>query len=149
MKNIKKYTNTKDALEAWRQSVEGGVYLSFDEWANREYEAPRAQTLLDAAEAVTNAWYAKMPYGSLSRVATTIGHLADAIEREKAKPVLNCDKYRTYEEAFAAYSEMCDSRECKLFNFRYCGNSIKCALAWIYAEAEKEEAETEKEESDE
>lgn len=38
MKNIEKFPRTNDALEAWRQSVEGGVYLSFDEWAQREYE---------------------------------------------------------------------------------------------------------------
>lgn len=49
MNNIEKYKETKDALEAWRQSVEGGVYLSFDEWAQREYEATRAPTLLEAA----------------------------------------------------------------------------------------------------
>ena len=41
MKNIEKFPRTNDALEAWRQSVRGGVYLSFDEWAQREYEAPR------------------------------------------------------------------------------------------------------------
>lgn len=49
MKNIEKFPRTNDALEAWRQSVEGGVYLLFDEWAQREYEAPRAPTLLEAA----------------------------------------------------------------------------------------------------
>lgn len=55
MNNIEKYKETKDALEAWRQSVEGGVYLSFDEWAQREYEATRAPTLLEA-EARFERW---------------------------------------------------------------------------------------------
>ena len=146
MKNIEKYTNTKDALEAWRQSVEGGVYLSFDEWAKREYEAPRVTTLLEAAKAVTDSW---LSGGTIAEASNKILALADTIKREKAKPVRNFEKYKTYDEAFVAYTKMCDSRECKIFHFRYCGNSIKCVLAWLYAEAEKEEAEAEKEESDE
>lgn len=56
MRNIEKYKETKDALEAWRQSVEGREYLSFVEWVQREYEAPRVPTILDAAEAVVNEW---------------------------------------------------------------------------------------------
>lgn len=146
MKNIEKYTNTKDALEAWRQSVEGGVYLSFDEWAKREYEAPRVTTLLEAAKALTDSW---LNGGTIAEANKNILALADTIKREKAKPVRNFEKYKTNDEAFVAYTKMCDSRECKILHFRYCGNSIKCVLAWLYAEAEKEEAEAEKEESDE
>lgn len=146
MKNIEKYTNTKDALEAWRQSVEGGVCLSFDEWAKREYEAPRVTTLLEAAKAVTDSW---LNGGTIADANEKILALADTIKREKEKPVRNFEKYKTNDEAFVAYTKMCDSRECKIFHFRYCGNSIKCVLAWLYAEAEKEEAEAEKEESDE
>ena len=144
MKNIEKYTNTKDALEAWRQSVEGGVYLSFDEWVKREYEAPRVTTLLEAAKALTDSW---LNGGTIADANKKILALADTIKREEAKPVLNFEKYKTNDEAFVAYTKMCDSRECKIFHFRYCGNSIKCVLAWLYAEAEKEEAEAEKEES--
>lgn len=140
MKNIEKYKETKDALEAWRQSVEVGVYLSFDEWAQREYEATRAPTLLEAAEAVTNTWNAKMPYGSLSRVATTIGHLADAIASEKRKPVRNLDRFATADEAAEAYEcfrKFCSKVSCS--ECRFFGRGIPCVLAWLYEEAEKEE----------
>lgn len=128
MKNIEKFPRTNDALEAWRQSCEGGVYLSFDEWAQREYEAPRVPTLLEAAEAVKNTWYSHLPEGSLSRVATTISHLADAIAREKAKPVRNCDRFATAEEAVAEFMKICD-KECE---------PCEDVVAWLYAEAGKE-----------
>ena len=114
MKNIEKYTNTKDALEAWRQSFEGEVYLSFDEWLKREYEAPRVTTLLEAAKSLTDSW---LNGGTIAEAHKKILALADTIKREKKKTVLNFDKYRTYEEAFVAYSEMCESGKCKLFNF--------------------------------
>lgn len=136
MKNIEKYTNTKAALEAYNKLDFKKV--PFDEWLESEYEEP---TLLEAAEDAANEWFLKgFNHDKMSK-------LLDAVIREKKKPVRNFDKYRTDEEAFVAYSEMCDSRECKLFNFRYCGNSIKCALAWLYADADM--AEAEKEESDE
>lgn len=60
MKNIEKYKETKDALEAWRQSVEGGVYLSFEEWAQRESEVPHPPTLL---ESVVSRQHAKRNLG--------------------------------------------------------------------------------------
>lgn len=131
MKNIEKYHETKAALEAYNK-LDLSKKVPFEEWIEREYEEP---TLLEAAEDAANEWSLK----GFSR--DKMSKLLDAVIREKKKPVLNFDKYRTYEEAFVAYSEMCDSRKCKLFNFRYCGNSIKFALAWIYAEADMAEAE--------
>lgn len=44
MKNIEKYTNTKDALEAWKKSRWNHKGL-FADWLNYEYEAPRVPTL--------------------------------------------------------------------------------------------------------
>lgn len=139
MKNIEKYTNTKDALEAYNKLDFKKV--PFDEWLELEYEE---RTLLDAARLVANEYYiCGIPTEKSLRI------LGESVDRELKKPVRNFEKYKTNDEAFVAYTKMCDSRECKIFHFRYCGNSIKCVLAWLYAEAEKEEAEAEKEESDE
>ena len=146
MKNIDKYTNTKDALEAYNNSVKN---VPFDEWLECEYEDQIFPTLLEAAEGALKSFEERDQYGDLELVKDRMRQLSVAIKREKAKPVLNFEKYKTNDEAFVAYTKMCDSRECKIFHFRYCGNSIKCVLAWLYAEAEKEEAEAEKEESDE
>ena len=43
MKNIEKYTNTKDAMEAYNNSVKN---VPFDEWLELEY---KERTLLEAA----------------------------------------------------------------------------------------------------
>lgn len=137
MTNIERYPGTKDAIEAWRQSVEVGVFLSFDEWAQREYEALRVPTLLEAAEAVRDTWCANMQHGSLSRVATAISKLSGAITIEKTKPVRNCDKYRTAEEAAADFVAMCKGiGRCE--HCRFHRNPAGCSIAWLYAEARKE-----------
>lgn len=133
MKNIEKYKETKDALEAWRQSVEGGVYLSFDEWAQREYEAPRTPPLLEAAEAVVDEWYTTDVSGG------NIMDLENAIAGEKAKPVRNCDRFATAaeaEEAYQCFRKMCDKVSCS--ECRFCGCGIPCVLAWLYEEAGKD-----------
>lgn len=134
MKNIEKYTNTKDALETYNNLDFKKV--PFDVWLELEYEEPREKTLLEAAEALTDSL---LNGGTIAEANKKILALADTIKREKEKPVRNFEKYKTNDEAFVAYTKMCDSRECKIFHFRYCGNSIKCVLAWLYAEAEKEE----------
>lgn len=139
MKNIEKYKETKDALEAWRQSVEGGVYLSFDEWAQREYEAPREQTPLEAAEAVKNEWYTTFPNVMPDTLCEKIVDLANSIAREKSKPVRNFDKYKTTKEAYGGFIEMCHGREnCNGCRFFGCYSASECAIAYLYADAEKE-----------
>lgn len=140
MKNIEKYKETKDALEAWRQSVEGGVYLSFDEWAQREYEAPPPPTLLEAAEAVKNEWYTTFPNVMPDTLCEKIVDLENAIDRENEKPVRNCDKYRTAEEAWTAFKKMCNVNNCCKCPFEECRNDyVNCRFVWFYAEADKEE----------
>lgn len=54
MKNIEKYPNTKDALEAYalHRKAEG---LPLEVWLEREYVAPREPTLLEADEAKKEA----------------------------------------------------------------------------------------------
>lgn len=97
MKNIEKYPNTKDAPETYNSLDFKRV--PFDIWLECEFEKPRFPTLLEAAEKVKTTWESQWQYGSLSVVAKAIGHLADAIAREKRKPVRNCDRYATAAEA--------------------------------------------------
>lgn len=97
MKNIEKYPNTKDALETYNSLDFKRV--PFDMWLECEFEKPRFPTLLEAAEAVTTAWYADGHDGVLESVRKHVTDLADAIAREKRKPVRNCDRYATAAEA--------------------------------------------------
>lgn len=137
MKNIEKYTNTKDALEAYNQPK--SKIVPFEEWLECEYEEPRVQTLLEAAQEVVKTWYAKLPEGSIERVRQSIVRLSTAIEREKRKPVRNCDKYRTAEDAHVALAELCGKNECRICRFGDSTRTAGCVLEWLYEEAEKEE----------
>ena len=138
MKNIEKYTNTKDALEAYKNSVKN---VPFDEWLELEYKEPRMQTLLEAAETVVTIWKSKLPKGSLTNLWSGIVNLSEVIEREKKKPVLNCDKYRTAKDAFAGFNKMCSDKNCDRCPFSAERNEcFICKLNWLYAEAEKEDA---------
>ena len=137
MKNIEKYTNTKDALEAY--NILASKPIPFDKWLQREYEEPLVPTLLNAAKAVVKAWYAKMPEGSIARVGQLIVRLSSAIDREKRKPVRNCDKYRTAEEAHQALKEFCGKYQCRDCRFGDSTKTAGCVLEWIYEEATKEE----------
>ena len=138
MKNIEKYTNTKDALAAYNALYSKTV--SFDAWLGCEYEEPRVLTLLEAAKEVVKTWYAKLPGGSIARVRQSIVRLSTAIEREKRKPVRNCDKYKTSEEAHVALAEFCGKNECRICRFGDSTRTAGCVLEWLYEEAEKEEA---------
>ena len=136
MKNIEKYTNTRDALEAYNSPCLKNV--PFDIWLQYEYEDHRVPTLLEAAKEVVKAWYAKLPEGSIVRVGQSIVRLSSAIEREKRKPVRNCDKYRTAEEASQALKEFCGKNECRICR---CGDRKKnagCVFEWLYEKADRE-----------
>lgn len=89
MKNIEKYTNTKDALEAYNQPK--SKIVPFEEWLECEFEEPREQTLLEAASEVMRTWESQWQYGHLSIIEKAVRKLSIAIEREKRKPVRNCD----------------------------------------------------------
>lgn len=137
MKNIEKYPNTKDALDAYNSlNIKN---LPFDEWLKREYEEPRVQTLLEAAKAVVKAWYAKLPEGSIARVGQSIVRLSSAIDREKCKPVRNFDKYKTAEDAHAGFIEFCRKYTCGKCCFRNQLRPGGCAISWLYGYASKED----------
>ena len=50
MKNIDKYSETKDALEAYEEYRDGGGVLPLSQWLECEYEEPIVKTLLEAAD---------------------------------------------------------------------------------------------------
>ena len=133
MKNIEKYTNTKDALEEYNNSVKN---VPFDEWLELEYKEPHERTLLEAAKLVANEFYiCGIPTEKSLRI------LGQAVDREGKKPVLNCDKYRTANDALAGFNRMCKEKTCDMcpFNAERTEYDI-CRFNWLYAEAEKEDA---------
>lgn len=137
MKNIEKYQNTNDALEAYNSlNIKN---LPFDEWLGCEYEEPRQLTLLEAANEVVKTWYARLPEGSIARVGQSVVRLSVAIKREKHKPVRNFDKYKTAEDAEAGFEGFCKKRICGLCRF-YKGKTVSlCRFAWLYSESDKED----------
>lgn len=88
-----------------------------------------AAMLRQAAEAVV-----KVGYG------TFIADLRSAVEREKAKPVRNFNKYETAKDAFVGFTKFCDNLLCGECRFRDKADDVSCAIAWLYEEAEKEDA---------
>ena len=121
MKNIEKYPNTNDALEAYNaldlKKVPFGV------WLECKFEEPRVPTLLEAAQEVVKTWYAKIPEGALARVGQSIVRLSTAIEREKRKPVRNCD--------VLSKEEVLEMLEDRSF-------SKEDTIEWLYGKAEGE-----------
>lgn len=116
MKNIEKYPNTKDALEAYKQHKSKNV--PFDTWLECEFDNPRVPPLLEVAEAVTKIWFAN---DSIAGVSRKTCDLSAVIECEKSKPVRNFNKYNTPDEALSAFNKMCESRivgcsGCRFYN---------------------------------
>ena len=140
MKNIEKYNESKAALNAYNSIISKKV--PFDMWLELEYEEPREQTLLEAAEAVIDEWYYTQQDVTLNDLGDKIVDLKKAIKREKAKPVRNCDKYKTAKDALTGFNEMCSEKYCDRCQFSAERNECNiCRLNWLYAEAEKEVSE--------
>lgn len=120
MKNIEKYPDTNDTLDAFRAYME------------KKYETPPPPppTLLEAAEAVKNEWYTTFPNVMPDTLCEKIVDLENAIAREKSKPVRNFDRFATQEEAVAEFMKLCD-RECEPY---------KDVVTWLYEKADKEKA---------
>lgn len=137
MKNIEKYKETNDALDAWRQSVEGGVYLSFDEWAHREYETPHQTTTWEAAKSVIDEWFATGPYVNDHTFGLKIIALKKAFDREKSKPGRNFNRFENAEDADAGFVAMCKCID-KCEHCRLHKNHVRCSIAWLYEKAKKE-----------
>ena len=136
MKNIEKYAGTKDALEAWNKYHDGGGNMPFSEWAEMEVELP---TLLDAAEAMIKAWFSDGIEGTADVIAEKICVLDDVIKREKRKPIRNCDKYRTADDARAGFIEFCRKYTCGKYRFVNNGKPVGCTIEWLYEDAISDE----------
>ena len=110
--------------------------MPFAEWAEQNVVPP---TLLDAAEALTEKWYADGHCwdGKLADIGKKIGVLDASIAREKAKPVRNCDRYKTVMEAWSVFTKMYKATKCEKCQF-YNPDDISCHFNWLYAEADKE-----------
>lgn len=132
MKNIEKYHESKAALNAYNSIISKKV--PFDAWLGCEYEEPPKPTLLEAAEAIV-----KIVSSTPTSVTRNLfRELRLAVEREKAKPVRNCGKYKTAKDALAGFTEMCAGKTCYSCPFSSKRNeSTSCVLNWIYAEADK------------
>lgn len=90
MKNIEKYTNTKDALDAYNKLNSREL---FETWLELELEETREQYLWEAAEAVIDEWYHPQQNATcLNYLCEKIVDLKKAVEREKQKPIRNCDR---------------------------------------------------------
>ena len=122
MKNIEKYTNTKDALAAY--NALGLKKVPFDIWLECEFEEPRVQTLLEAADEMVYAWKSEFKPGYPARVSKAIGRLSDAIAREKSKPVRNCDAF-SKDEVLKMLEDRSFSKE--------------DTIEWLYGKAEGEQ----------
>ena len=133
MKNIEKYTNTKDALEAYNKLNPREL---FETWLECEYEEPRQLTLLEAAKEIKGLWDKAISSCQSIKLETwndAIDRLSDAAEREKRKPVRNCDVGTSHEQAkrFHAFCKS-NKRPGDVYSCDRCKlNSIEdCELAW-------------------
>ena len=136
MKNIEKYNESKAALNAYNSIISKKV--PFDMWLELEYEEPREQTLLEAAEAVIDEWYYTQQNVTLNDLGEKMVDLKKALKREKAKPVRNCGKYKTAKDAFAGFNKMCKEKKCSTCPFSAERNEcLNCSFNWLFAEAGK------------
>ena len=63
--------------------------------------------------------------------------LRSAVEREKAKPVRNCDKYKTAKDANEGFIKFCEINECDKCRYGSSRGS-GCLIDWLYDEAKNE-----------
>lgn len=142
MKNIEKYTKTRDAVKAWEEYgdcnyVAHGVRgFDFKTWLQCECVEPRRPTLLEAAERLiieyVNDWQLKG-----IKTIRCMEDLREAVKSEKQKPVRNVDRYATAEEASRAFVKMCRSHKyCVGCPFREATIEAECVIAWLYAAAD-------------
>ena len=122
MKNIEKYPNTNDALEAYNRLSDKRV--TFYTWLECEFEEPRVPTLLEAAKELKSLWDKSISSCQSVKLETwndAIDRLSDAVEREKCKPVRNCDAF--------SKDEVLEMLEDRSF-------SKEDTIEWLYGKAE-------------
>lgn len=99
--------------------------------SERKYVEPCVhRTLLEAAEAVVDEWWAR-PNVSYERIADLDHAVTDEKDRgmrDGARPVRNFDRFATQEEAVAEFMKLCDKGR----------EPCEDVVTWLYEEAEKE-----------
>lgn len=96
--------------------------------SKRKHVEPRVhRTLLEAAEMFMDC--VEMPSDPQERKHWD--GLCAAVEREKAKPVRNLDRFATQEEAVAEFVRLCDKGR----------EPCEDVVTWLYENADKEKTE--------
>lgn len=85
MKNIEKYPNTEDALNAWlrTEAVKGGDGQPLEGWLCEEYAEPKPPSLLEAAKAARDWMSSCVVMGAEGTAAR--GNLTAAIKAEETR----------------------------------------------------------------
>ena len=68
-------------------------------------------------------------------------NISECARTALSAPPRNCDKYKTAEEAYRAFLNLCQKEDgCLHCRFRDCGTARECSIAWAYETAEEEDA---------
>ena len=134
MKNIEKYPNTKDALEAYELRDKGMVF-TFREWCDSEYEEPKPLTLL---EALRTARAILTPIPLTAFQSAGYKKIVQAIEVEEARPKTNYERFGTAEEAVQCFRMKCgmygDCDYCPMRNtYKDNFGRMSCLTEWLYS----------------
>lgn len=120
MKNIDKYKETKEALRAYQSLYLklGSPDTSFAKWLEEEYEDPKPPTLIEVAKELSRVLKAvRCTVGSSRDLSLDlVDRFIDAVEREKQKPLRNCDKYTDLAEARRKFNELCRKHDENCYN---------------------------------
>ena len=141
MKNIEKYTKTKDALEAYAAN-RNNECRTFEGWLDGEYVEPIAPTLMDAkvgnAAAMREAVVAVVKVGYPHNFQKEAPHIraycyeiTTAIKKcfaALSSPPRNCD-VGTVDEQLNRFSAFCMSRKCNECPF-VSSTYGECCVRW-------------------
>lgn len=137
MKNIEKYPNTEDALNAWlrTEAVKGGDGQPLDGWLCEEYAEPNPPSLLEAAKAARDWMSSCVVMGAEGTAAR--GNLTAAIKAEETRPKRNFERFATAEEAFDAFRKACRVQQCEACHLKNkimarTGGYVPCPVRWLY-----------------
>ena len=134
MKNIEKYPNTKDALEAYELRDNG--ITTFHEWCDAEYKKPKPLTLL---EALRTARAILKPIPLTAFQLAGYKKIVQAIEAEETRPETNYERFGTAEKAMQYFVKHCRNKDyCRFCPLRSVHDIdsvgwISCFARWLYS----------------
>lgn len=134
MKNIDKYPNTKDALEAY-QARDKGMFTTFSEWCEDEYKDSKPLTLL---EALRTAKTILLPVPLNNFQLAGYRKIIQAIDAEDARPKRNYERFATMEEAYSYFNRKCNESSLCNLCIRWtsrknglCMDKASCFANWL------------------